>query len=421
MIEKIRKKLTIGYTLVIALILSACIIGSYFLYRQKGIGFVRESLNDYLQEEVWEASTQIRAGNLEPEIYDISFSISSPYNFSYWFLDKKLIHAQKPNEDEFAQILLRRLTEKEYQTGKIYYENFKYNKQKWYFWVAKQDLSIEGRPPAEIFVLFNYTPIRHSTKNYIKYAFWVIIATVLVSYLLGNWLVSRSMKYIEIMYQKQKQFVSDASHELRTPLSIMLSYAELLEYKPRDKKLISDIKEEILQLNRLIDNLLSIARYDNHKILLQRERFNLSLLAKETAASVEQTFCRPGEITVSGSKNVVFNGDKGLLRQLLYILLDNAVKYTSENKHITVQTSESKGGVKIVVSDNGRGIAPEDVEHIFERFYRADKSRNAEGLGLGLSLAELIVGLHGGTITVSSILNKGSEFTVILPQNLKGK
>ena len=246
------------------------------MQNQNGIRFVRESLNDYLQEEVWEASTQIRSGKLAPEIYKISFGIGSPHNFSYWFLDKKLIHAETPEDEGFAGDLQKRLMEKDYTAGRIYYENIKHNKQKWYFLVVKQDVNIEGLPPAEVFVLFNYTPIRRSTKNYIKYAFWIIVATVLVSYLLGNWLVSRSMKYIEIMYQKQKQFVSDASHELRTPLSIMLSYAELLEYKPRDKKLIANIKEEILHLNRLIDNLLAVARYDNHRILLQKERFNLA-------------------------------------------------------------------------------------------------------------------------------------------------
>ena len=275
-----------------------------------GIRFVRESLNDYLQEEVWEASTQIRSGKLAPEIYKISFGIGSPHNFSYWFLDKKLIHAETPEDEGFAGDLQKRLTEKDYTAGRIYYENIKHNKQKWYFLVVKQDVNIEGLPPAEVFVLFNYTPIRRSTKNYIKYAFWIIAATVLVSYLLGNWLVSRSMKYIEIMYQKQKQFVSDASHELRTPLSIMLSYAELLEYKPRDKKLIANIKEEILQLNRLIDNLLAVARYDNHRILLQREHFNLASLVKETASSVGQAFCRTGEITVSGGKTLCLTATK---------------------------------------------------------------------------------------------------------------
>lgn len=105
-----------------------------------------------------------------------------------------------------------------------------------------------------------------------------------------------------------------------------------------------------------------------------------------------------------------------MLRQLLYIMLDNAVKYTGKNKKISLKLNHDSGNVSIKIKDNGVGIAAQDLPHIFEKFWRADKSRNTEGLGLGLSLAELIVKLHHGQINVKSEPGQGTEFEIILPR-----
>ncbi len=105
-----------------------------------------------------------------------------------------------------------------------------------------------------------------------------------------------------------------------------------------------------------------------------------------------------------------------MLRQLLYIMLDNAVKYTGKNKKISLKLNRDSGNVSIKIKDNGVGIAAQDLPHIFEKFWRADKSRNTEGLGLGLSLAELIVKLHHGQINVKSEPGQGTEFEIILPR-----
>ena len=414
MIEQIRKKLTLGYTVVIALFLTVCIGCSYGVYRYKGIQFVRDSLQDYLQEEIREAETQIRAGIEKPEVYKVA-SDSSAHNFSYWFVDGKILHAEEPQNEDFASILRQRLMSRHYQNNKIYHENIKYNKQKRYYILLKQDLWIGGTSRGEVFVLANFTSIRKSTKNYIVIALWIVLFAAFLAWFLGNILVARSMKYIEQSYQKQKQFVSDAAHEFRTPLTILYSYAELLEYAPKKKKIIAGIKDEVQQMNELIDRLLAIARYDNANIVMHREKF----LLNELAASVVDAMsglCPSGTFKLSGAgQKIELFADEVMIRQLLGILLDNAIKYTGENKKIAVKLSRLPSEVKISVEDNGIGIKKEDIVRVFDRFWQAETSRHKKGLGLGLSLADAIVKLHKGRIFVRSEPGKGSVFEVVLP------
>lgn len=421
MIERIRKKLIIKYTTVIALILFICFGGSYIAYRHSHIRFMQDSLHDYLTEELWEASTFLRQGKMQPEIHKIASDINSSHNFTYWFLNKKLILAEEPLDDVIAAELLQRLTQRDFAAGRIYYENIKHNKQKWYFWVLKQNLQLEGGKTAEIFVLSNYTPIRKSTKAYIKFAVSAAVAWIIIAYLVGSLLVSRSMKYIDMMYQKQKQFVSDASHELRTPLSILLAYTELLEYKQQKNETTANMKEEILRINKLIDSLLEIARYDSCKMPLHKNVFNLENMVAEVVASIS-LLCPEGAIRlIKPRQKINIVADKEMLRRLMYILLDNAVKYTPEQKEIIIRLKRDGNETVITVSDNGQGIAAGDIGHIFERFWRADKSRSkTDGLGLGLSLAEQIVEAHGGKISVNSQIGKGTDFKIIFPDIVKG-
>lgn len=415
MIERIRKKLILSYTAVIALFLTVFIGSSYAVYRYKSIQFVEDSLRDYLAEEMREAENQIRAGLNGPEIYKIA-SDNSAHNFSYWFVNGKLVHAEEPNDEGFAVLVKQRLQDREYRNNEIYYVNIKHNKQKRYFIVLKQDLAIDGVPTGKVFVLANYTSIRKSTKNYIAAAIWAVVFATFLAWLLGSILVARSMKYIEQSYRRQKQFVADAAHEFRTPLTILYSYAELLEYNPHKNGIVNDIKDEIQQMNDMVDRLLSIARYDTSETAATKERFFLNRLAVSVINSMSG-LCPEGTFTLLGAdEDLEIQADRVMIRQLLCILLDNAVKYTKENKKITLSLSKSATDVEISVQDNGIGIAGEDLCHIYDRFWRAEKSRHQKGLGLGLSLADTIVKLHKGTISVSSQPGLGTMFTVTLPR-----
>ncbi|MCG7216793.1 sensor histidine kinase [Paenibacillus mucilaginosus] len=238
----------------------------------------------------------------------------------------------------------------------------------------------------------------------------------------------RAMVPIQASYTKQREFVADASHELRTPLSVMLSSIDALEMEqteetdPFSRKLLSGMKEEVKRMSRLVGDLLTLARSDMPEYRLQRELFDLEPYARSAAESMQGLAAAKGirlEAAFSGSLQIV--GDAERLKQLLYILLDNAVKYTPEGGEVRLslraEGSEAARRLVLEVQDTGIGIAPEDRLRIFDRFYRADKARNRQqgGHGLGLAIAKWIVDAHGGSIAVESAPGRGSVFNVRLP------
>ena len=169
--------------------------------------------------------------------------------------------------------------------------------------------------------------------------------------------------------------------------------------------------------NTLIGNLLELARTDNRQPLIRRETFDLSMLADWAAAGMAG---RRNVRVINGSAGAVpVSADREMIRRLLLILLDNAVKYSPENSQVTVRVLKEDKGCRIEVEDQGIGIDEKDIPHIFERFYRADKTRSRQtaGTGLGLSIAMEIAERHGGIIEVKSTPGKGSLFVVRLPDD----
>lgn len=415
MIAKIRQALIAKFTLTIACILLIGFAASYTAYQRTGIHLLKDTLRDYLTEELWEAQEFIRNNRRDTEVHKINSDIKSLHNFTYWLLNKQLIHAEQPRNDMIAAKLQQRILSRNYKSQKIYHENIKYNKQKWYFLVSKQTLVLTPKQTLEVFVIANYTPMRKNTRTYVKIALSASLLMILLAYLIGSFFASRSMRYIEQSYQKQRRFVSDAAHEFRTPLAILYAYAELLEHKPNNLQTITKIKNEVQQMNDMVDKLLILARYENTVSPLQKKPVSLNSLLTETvqafsATTPPQTFslnCPPEDICTMA--------DPVLLRQMLYILLDNAVKYTRDDKKITLSLKRQKNQAVIAIVDNGIGLKPQDLPHIFDRFWRAEKSRSSQGLGLGLSLAQLIIEKHGGKISVKSQENLGTTFTITLP------
>ncbi|MBP7176571.1 MAG: HAMP domain-containing protein [Thermoclostridium sp.] len=228
------------------------------------------------------------------------------------------------------------------------------------------------------------------------------------------------MDRIETAYNKQNQFVSDASHELRTPISVIQGYARMLErWGKEDPEVLQEsieaIRNESDNMKELVDKLLFIARNDKDTLILTKENFSLSEMMEEL---VKETKMVDEQHTIEGSveSEIDIFGDRNRIKQAMRIFVDNAQKYTEPGKTISISLKKEEKTAILSVKDSGCGITAKDLHNVFDRFFRADESRdrNKGGHGLGLSIAKIIVLRHGGKINVRSKVDEGSVFSIIL-------
>lgn len=225
---------------------------------------------------------------------------------------------------------------------------------------------------------------------------------------------------LEKQQKLRKTMAADVSHELRTPLASLQSSLEAMIdgiWEPNGERLES-CHEEILRINRLVGDLEKLERAEAENAVLDTTEFNLTELAQHIVHNFETDFCKKGvKLNLIGNA-VTIRADRDKISQVMINLLSNALKYTPQGGHAAIHVKDTENTVELTVSDDGDGIPPEDLPNIFERFYRADKSRNrfTGGSGLGLSITKAIVEAHKGSITVISELNKGTVFTVCLPK-----
>ena len=233
---------------------------------------------------------------------------------------------------------------------------------------------------------------------------------------------------LEHQDQSRNQFVSNASHELKTPLATMKIMLETMIYQPDmptevRQEFMGDMNHEIDRLTGIITDLLTLTKMDNHSDAMKWEELDLSEMTAETVRLLTPAAQKRGQRLESRiMPDLRMQGDRTKLNQVLYNLIDNAMKYTQDGGEIRVELAEKGEELIWRVRDNGVGIPAEDQEHIFDRFYRVDKARSREtgGTGLGLSIVRQLVGMHGGRISVESAPGAGSCFTVNLPKNGKG-
>ena len=234
--------------------------------------------------------------------------------------------------------------------------------------------------------------------------------------------VNRMARQLSSMEHMRQDFVSNVSHEIGSPLTSIRGFAELLkkeDLSPDDRIRYAEVIEsESRRLSRLGDNLLKLSLLDaahDAQDALARGRFRLDKQLGDILLALEpQWSAKNQELDVSLPQTIVA-ADEDLLRQVWTNLLHNAIKFTPNGGRISVTLSPDEKGVEVVVSDAGVGIAEDDLIHVFERFYKADRARGSSGSGLGLALAKRIVDLHGGSISAKSEPGKGSSFTVRLP------
>lgn len=219
-------------------------------------------------------------------------------------------------------------------------------------------------------------------------------------------------------HRQQSRFVSDASHELRTPIAVISGYADMLDrWGKADESILDEsieaIKKESAHMQKLVEQLLFLARGDSGRNTLQIEKFSLCELMREVYEESLMIDERHRYEFIGEAAEMA--GDVSMIKQSARILIDNAAKYTEEGDVITIRTGLEKEGCFFSIQDNGIGMSEADVSHIFERFYRSDKARNSKtgGTGLGLSIAKWIVDRHDGYFNILTRPDIGTRITVV--------
>jgi heavy metal sensor kinase len=235
--------------------------------------------------------------------------------------------------------------------------------------------------------------------------------------------LNQMLERIEVALDRVTRFSADASHELRTPITVMRTRAELALRRPRtaaeDRQTVEQLHSELVRASELLDNLMLLARADSGAEQLRFEPANIGHLLKDVLAQVSPIADEKG-VALEGAlpgHAIWIAGDLQLLQRLFLILIENAVKYTPKSGLVSVALGTTNGNATVKIRDTGIGISEEDLPHIFDRFYRADKARSRElgGAGLGLSIGRWIAEVHGGSVDVESRVGAGSTFQVVLP------
>ena len=282
--------------------------------------------------------------------------------------NNKVVNSPNDVSDEIKDIALK-ASEKNKEEG--YIENYIYKVRKF------------GNNGEEITLIENEDAIKRLKTTQI-FAITIGIIGLGTIYLISKKISKTIVKPVENSFVKQKQFVSDASHELKTPLAVIEANADVLANKVGENKWITYIQNEVQSMNKLVNNLLVLAKMENIKNT-NNNKFNLSKEAQMSVAVFESMiYEKKINLETNIKENIEFTGDKEDIKHIISILLDNAIKHTEENKKIQVNLEKEKNSIKLEVKNEGEPIPKGEEEKIFERFYRVDKARNRNEKRYGL-------------------------------------
>ncbi len=433
-----RNRLTLQYSSMLILFLSLFIIGVYVLLyaiiwseQRAVLGKIADSEFEVLKQ--W-SERDGDSSRPVPRVVEDAFSISNDQSFYYLIGAGGNVQLGGEIQPQLREQVMQAISQGLFERNDysvISMQTFSgasaHNAQ---FLVTARELALNGNQSSVLYVGKEVT-FQH---NLFRSLLILLIGMALLFFLLALWfsfwMSRKAMVPIARSYAKQKEFAADASHELRTPLSVLLTSIEALQLEleegaadiPLANKILAGMKQEVGSMTNLAGDLLQLARSDLGELMHNRSSFNV-VLATEKVIDRLRPLGEKKHITIelAAPTDFIAQWDEEKFSQLLTLLVDNAVKYTHENGAVQVKLADmTVKGERIMiveVKDNGIGIAPEALPHIFDRFYRQDKSRMRQigGHGLGLAIAKNIVSSARGTVHVESVIGKGTTFMVSLP------
>ncbi|MFA6610673.1 MAG: ATP-binding protein, partial [Candidatus Omnitrophota bacterium] len=228
------------------------------------------------------------------------------------------------------------------------------------------------------------------------------------------------LERLEGAFTAQQQLFADLSHELKTPLTILRGEFEVGLKRARSAEeyeaILHSGLEEINRITKLADSLLLLAKFDSKEVRPEMKLIDISSLIQDSVNHIKVlSEIKHIHLILKAGERILMNADEGQLKTAFLNLLDNAVKYTPESGNIDVTVERKMSMARITIHDSGVGIPKKEIRHIFDRFYRVEKSRNSSGFGLGLSIARSIIEAHNGTIEVKSNASQGTAFIIKIP------
>ena len=419
MFDKLRLKLTIIYTGIFSLLVVMIVTGCIILLGHSVLTHEKQEMRELI---IHEGEEFVASGELPVSKHSIEVGRELAYMLQPG--SDVLLHDQVSGSPVGQQLLALRSECPQHDRKVKWVTLCDANDRLWIYLIGRDQILDRNASVATLYMFKDLSDYYYEEKGEILWLVLMSLFFICCGAGVGYYLAGRSIKPIREMFKRQREFVADASHELRTPLTVMGIAAEGMEgdtdsnFSEFTVDTLKTMRIEIKRMNNLVAALLSLARNDagagdlkleqvNFNVLFEQTLGTLSMLAEQKGLKLEQRLAQ---------ERLIIWGDRMRLEQLLTILVDNAIKYSARGT-VTVSALRQNRQLVIKVEDEGIGIDTQDIERIFERFYRVDKARTrAEGgFGLGLPIAKLIVEQHQGTIEVESKKNGGSSFIVKLP------
>ncbi|SKA91617.1 His Kinase A (phospho-acceptor) domain-containing protein [Caloramator quimbayensis] len=342
------------------------------------------------------------------ELYERSISFSILTDKQYNAISKS---STFKIDDSLYEDSLKKIMQQNKTVG-----NFKSKGYNWAFAVIPLNIGYR-------IVVIDITSQQQILNSMVYTFIFVALIMLIIIYFISRFFANRAIKPVKDAFEKQQQFISDASHELKTPLTVINTSVDVLLSNGTDtissqSKWLSYIKSECERMSKLTNDLLYLTQMDCSSNNLIFSNFNISEVVENVILTMEAIIF---EQNISLSHDIepylITHGNSDQIREVVMILLDNAVKYTNKSGSIYISLKKCANNVLLSITNTGKGIPEEDLERVFDRFYRTDKSRSRSsgGYGLGLAIAKAIVTQHKGKIYVKSTLDKETSFYVELP------